>query len=367
MSAIAQRRLLIHATNVTGLGARQVVESLLLGMATERKLTGAVILLPEDGLAIEQPLRDAGGEVFRWRRRLPNSISRFVECLVPRRDFTRYCRVLVLGDVPLPGVTGQVVFMHQPNLISPKVTGLPDSDGRYRVMRALFRRNLPGVDRIVVQTEPMREQLTMSYPESRGRVEVIPQPVPHWFTSRRSPRDPRLRGRLRLFYPAASYPHKNHSLLGRMDRIADHVSAEIVVTLTDAETAMLSSTPEWVCRVGRLSTADCLSTYDDVDGLFFPSLRESYGLPLVEAMTSGLPIVCADLPYARWLCGPEAVYFNPHDASDAWEAIGTLRRRLDAGWQPDWKPMLGMLPQSWGDVARRFATLLGDGGGGIGH
>ena len=367
MPAIVQRRTLIHATNVRGLGARQVVESLLLGMASERKLTGAVVLLPEDGLAIEQPLLDAGSEVFRWRRRLPNSISRFVECLVPRRDFTKYSRVLVLGDMPLPGVKRQVVFMQQPNLISPKVTGLADSDGRYRIMRALFRRNLPGVDTVVVQTEPMREQLTMSYPEIRGRVEVIPQPVPHWFHSQRSLRDARPRGRLRLFYPAAGYPHKNHALLGRMDRVADHVPADIVVTLTDAESAMLSTTPEWVRRVGRLSTADCLSTYADVDGLFFPSLRESYGLPLVEAMTSGLPIVCADLPYARWLCGPEAVYFDPQDASDAWEAIGTLRRRLDAGWQPDWTPRLGMLPRGWGEVAREFATLLGDGGEGIGR
>ena len=52
------------------------------------------------------------------------------------------------------------------------------------------------------------------------------------------------------------------------------------------------------------------------DVFVFPSLAESYGHPLVEAMASGLPVVAADLPYARRTCGEAALYFEPFSADE---------------------------------------------------
>ncbi len=61
--------------------------------------------------------------------------------------------------------------------------------------------------------------------------------------------------------------------------------------------------PKWLFCVGRLNHADCLSEYGRADALILPSVLESYGLPLVEAMVMGLPVIAADLPHARLLCG----------------------------------------------------------------
>jgi glycosyltransferase involved in cell wall biosynthesis len=64
--------------------------------------------------------------------------------------------------------------------------------------------------------------------------------------------------------------------------------------------------------------------YRDHDIFIFPSLTESYGHPLVEAMASGLPIVTADIPVSRELCAEAALYFDPHSAEDLASKIKQL-------------------------------------------
>jgi glycosyltransferase involved in cell wall biosynthesis len=53
--------------------------------------------------------------------------------------------------------------------------------------------------------------------------------------------------------------------------------------------------------------------YAAADVFVFPSYTESFGQPLVEAMASGLPIVAADVPINREICGEAAVYFQPFE------------------------------------------------------
>jgi glycosyltransferase involved in cell wall biosynthesis len=43
----------------------------------------------------------------------------------------------------------------------------------------------------------------------------------------------------------------------------------------------------------------------------FPSLYEGFGIPLLEAMGQGIPVLCSDIPSFREVGGKAAVYFNP--------------------------------------------------------
>ena len=61
--------------------------------------------------------------------------------------------------------------------------------------------------------------------------------------------------------------------------------------------------------------------YNSADILFFPTLGEGFGFPLIEAMACGLPIVTSELPITREVAGDAAVYVNPSSIEDMVEAV----------------------------------------------
>jgi glycosyltransferase involved in cell wall biosynthesis len=50
--------------------------------------------------------------------------------------------------------------------------------------------------------------------------------------------------------------------------------------------------------------------------LIFPSFSEGFGLPALEAMAAGTPVVCSNTSCLPEVCGDAALYFNPHDSED---------------------------------------------------
>jgi glycosyltransferase involved in cell wall biosynthesis len=81
---------------------------------------------------------------------------------------------------------------------------------------------------------------------------------------------------------------------------------------------------------GYVSYASIPSLYAECDLFVFPSLVESFGHPLVEAMASKLPILASDIPVCREICGEAALYFNPFDAQDLADKMLRLRHDSSA-------------------------------------
>ena len=350
----------IYATNVAGVGATRLVQSLLPEL--ERSIGGAslCIHLPNRGeLSTYQPVRD-DTVVSQYIRRMPNSISRFFECLWFSRQFDRNDVVIVLGDIPLRCSARQTVFVHTPNVLAARERFDFSFDGlKYWMSRLIFRINQSCAQAYIVQSEVMREALVRTYPNLEGRVHVLLQPAPQWMLSNSLVRQESFRqvgANLKLFYPAANYPHKNHSLLSSLPRSAEALPIDRLV-LTIDQSINPAPRVSWVQCAGLLTTDEMADAYLDSDALVFLSKKESYGLPLVEAMYVGKPIVCPDLPYARFLCEDQAIYFCPDDPNSLLGAIDELRRRIDSGWKPDWGLALAKIPSSWAEVGDRIFDI----------
>jgi glycosyltransferase involved in cell wall biosynthesis len=58
--------------------------------------------------------------------------------------------------------------------------------------------------------------------------------------------------------------------------------------------------------------------------LVFPSLLETFGHPLLEAMVARTPIVVSDIPAFRDVAGDTAVYFDPRDPKALARAVDSL-------------------------------------------
>jgi len=347
----------VHASNVTGLGAVQVVRSIIVELC--KNSNDILFALPSTGALAE--VHTGLNKSMYITRILPKPFSRLIECLFPSLYYPKSVKTIVLGDIPLRGFGGQVVLVHQSNLIKPDINPYSSNSLSFKVMRFLFGLNIKYMKYVVVQSEVMSCQMVESYPELVDKIVVISQPPPKGFINKiklkeRAGYD----NNLSLFYPAAGYPHKNHELIAQLDRekgVADDVK-EFIITLNDGKKLNEYKGVTKINNVGRLSPKECISYYAKVDALFFPSVAESYGLPLVEAMMAGLPIICSDLPYARWMCEDEAIYFDPNDVESAARAIHLARVQLESGWKPDWGKALKKLPSSWDDVADQFLCLL---------
>ena len=66
-----------------------------------------------------------------------------------------------------------------------------------------------------------------------------------------------------------------------------------------------------------LETPELVGLLRQADALVFPSMAEGFGLPVLEAMASGVPVIASDLPVLREVGGNAAKYVLPTD-TEAW-------------------------------------------------
>ena len=136
-----------------------------------------------------------------------------------------------------------------------------------------------------------------------------------------------------ILYPAATYPHKNHLvLIEAFEKLADH-HPEVRLVLTGgagrAETQVataVANSPHTsrIDRTGRVPENELVQRMAAATVLAFPSSYEGFGLPVLEAMALGVPVVVgADTPAADLVAEP-AQMIDPTDANAWAEALALL-------------------------------------------
>jgi glycosyltransferase involved in cell wall biosynthesis len=161
------------------------------------------------------------------------------------------------------------------------------------------------------------------------------------------------RGPVRLLYVSLYLEHKNlTTLLKAMPLLNKKGARRFRLTTTldpnseDAGWTVTGSTDRALASqgdirdslelVGLLGQTETQKLYSQADVFLFPSLTESFGFPMVEAMAHGLPIVAADTAVNREICQDAAVYFSPLDAADLAAQVDrvatddSLRNKLSA-------------------------------------
>lgn len=82
--------------------------------------------------------------------------------------------------------------------------------------------------------------------------------------------------------------------------------------------------PGTVVRTGRLSEPDLDALYRGADLVAYVSLYEGFGLPVVEAMARGVPVLASTTPAVAETAGDAARLVDPQDVAGIAEALGEL-------------------------------------------
>jgi glycosyltransferase involved in cell wall biosynthesis len=75
---------------------------------------------------------------------------------------------------------------------------------------------------------------------------------------------------------------------------------------------------------GYVPNIDLPAIYSQANLFLYPSLRESFGIPLLEAMACGVPVITSNTSSMPEVAGNAAVYVNPFNADDIANAIFDL-------------------------------------------
>ncbi len=83
-------------------------------------------------------------------------------------------------------------------------------------------------------------------------------------------------------------------------------------------------TSDKVIFTGRLSDEEIVALYTHASALLFPSLYEGFGIPPLEAMLLGCPVLSSNIEPAREVCGDAALYFHPENAQEMAQSVAHL-------------------------------------------
>ena len=156
------------------------------------------------------------------------------------------------------------------------------------------------------------------------------------------PREPPA-GRPHVVFVGNVKPHKNLvRLLEAFALVKDRIPHDLVIlgknegfiTGDDRVAVAARSLKERVRITGYLSDEEVRKTVANADLLVMPSLYEGFGLPVIEAMACGCPVLSSNAASLPEAAGDAVIYFNPLDVDDLANKLlsvlsdTTLRQRL---------------------------------------
>jgi glycosyltransferase involved in cell wall biosynthesis len=247
-------------------------------------------------------------------------------------------RILCTTHHVLPRHKHQIVTVHD---LRPYF--FPDS----AVQRFYFHHMLPSALRrcegIFTVSETSRQMLMEIYGLEEASIRVVPNAIKLPIFSRVSgDRDAEKCAEPRyLLMVGASWAHKNAEEVLRMHRLwAPQFRLKIVAGYGAYRSRLESLTSE----LGIMDRLDYLSglggdqlqmLYANCAALVYPSKMEGFGLPPLEAMAHGRPVIVSDIPVFRELYGSFAQYVSLGDESSWEEAFSSVtgrdsERRMEA-------------------------------------
>lgn len=82
---------------------------------------------------------------------------------------------------------------------------------------------------------------------------------------------------------------------------------------------------------GEADDHELANLYYNAVALVFPSLMEGFGLPALEALASGCPVIASDIPIFHEILGDAVTYFDPRNPQDLKEALAEAMRKPKKG------------------------------------
>ena len=240
-------------------------------------------------------------------------------------------KLLAFGSFLLtPGKFLKLVLVHHPYLFDDKL--LSNSPLKTKVQeylkRAGFYLTLLNISHLVVESEYVADCLKETWGShlKTKNIRVIPNPISKEigklseieFETNLAIRSNAIAQELKILFVSRFYPHKNHAFLIDLSKaLSKHsINHQILVTVSEeipeAQSFLkdISDQNLPIKNLGEINQTELQEFYQSSHLFIFPSKSETFGIPMIEAMAYGLPLILPSLGYAKAIASHAGNYYQ---------------------------------------------------------
>lgn len=192
--------------------------------------------------------------------------------------------------------------------------------------KKVFKNALQKSWRILVPSDFVKKQLSENYQINREKIVVTPEAVDDALLKRSD-----LAKKFDfpyIFYVGNAHPHKNiEGLIKAFLILKKSRNIKLILAGHDHyfwQRIKQQYKDESIIYAGLISDEELVSYYKNSICFVMPSLEEGFGIPLLEAMSLGCPVVSSNAGSLSEVGGNAAVYFNPSSSEDMAEKISMV-------------------------------------------
>ena len=227
------------------------------------------------------------------------------------------------------------------------------------------KRALGRADCIVCISENTKKDLLELYPESKSkRIEIIGNGVSDRFCENDTPHIKKapcaqVQGKFFLYVGHRGKCKNFEAVLTACQILGSDFSCIVVGTEFSAEEKRLidaAGLGQKIINVGRVSDQELLHLYSIAYFFFFPSFYEGFGIPPLEAMKTGCPVVCSNSSSLPEVVENAAILFDPYDKRSMSQALKKITseiardKLIERGKRVSYK-------KTWSSVRKNYAEL----------
>jgi glycosyltransferase involved in cell wall biosynthesis len=236
-------------------------------------------------------------------------------------NYLKYSKIVCLANIPPPMRIEKevIIYFHNDLLLFPFKTSLPIFDKLINLIKNKYIHFYNNHNHNwVVQTSQVKEKIIRCFKTKNSNVFVFPIYTLH------RPKSFLKKESATFAYIASNEKHKNIEML--LDGFIDaskkvKIQLELNLTIQSSELIKPNSIENLkiICH-GSLNIEGVYKLYEKSKFLIFPSLNESFGLPLIEAADYGCKVIASDLPYVHEIIKP-SLTFDPYSVESISAAI----------------------------------------------